>query len=125
MRLGGNGNARLYFRKAGLTDLEAKQIDKKYKSKAEPSYRVEHIKMMNTGVLKRGEAVSEAATAGAAANANGEETSTNLLDNLSLAEQKSKTGDRANGQRRSGPIQGRLGVAASQYKRQTRDAVKL
>lgn len=81
MRLGGNGNARQYFRKMGVTDIQNKQIDKKYKTKASQQYRNELTKMMDAEALKRGEAVSEAAAA-AAAN-DGDNGGDNLLDNLS------------------------------------------
>jgi len=60
MRLGGNGNARNYFRKYGFTDFHG-QVDKKYKSKAAQSYRVELIKLMDAEAVKRGEAVATAA----------------------------------------------------------------
>jgi hypothetical protein len=73
-----------------LTDLEAKQIVKKYKSKAAQSYQVELVKMMDTEALKRGEAVSEATMAAAAANGGDDTNNTNLLANLSLAEQNSQ-----------------------------------
>ena len=46
MRLGGNGNARAYFRKHGFTDLYGSKTDKKYKSKAAQSYKVELAKLV-------------------------------------------------------------------------------
>jgi hypothetical protein len=87
MRLGGNGNARAYFRKMGVTDIQNKQIDKKYKTKASQSYRNELTKMMDSEAAKRGEAVSEAAAAAMAANGGAGDTGDNLLDNLSASEQ--------------------------------------
>jgi ADP-ribosylation factor GTPase-activating protein 2/3 len=89
MRLGGNGNARTYFRKMGVTDIQSKQIDKKYKTKAAVQYRAELTKMMDAEAAKRGEAGSEAAAL-AAADANGGLDAGSLLDNLSLAEQTSQ-----------------------------------
>jgi ADP-ribosylation factor GTPase-activating protein 2/3 len=86
MRLGGNGNARAYFRKAGLTDFHGK-IDKKYLSKAAQSYRAELAKMIDAEAVKRGEAISEAAAAALAAEEM-DDTGT-LLDNLTVAEQNS------------------------------------
>jgi ADP-ribosylation factor GTPase-activating protein 2/3 len=96
MRLGGNGNARQYFRRMGVTDIQNKQIDKKYKTKASQSYRNELTKMMDAEALKRGEAVSEAAAAAMAANGgvgaadNGGSVGDNLLDNLSASEQNAQ-----------------------------------
>ena len=89
MRLGGNGNARQYFRKMGVTDIQNKQIDKKYKTKASQSYRNELSKMMDAEGAKRGEAVSEAAAAAMAANG-GADGGDNLLDNLYMSEQNSQ-----------------------------------
>merc|ERR1719253_49683 len=43
MRIGGDGNARAYFRKAGITDMHAK-CDKKYTCKAAVNYRAELAK---------------------------------------------------------------------------------
>jgi ADP-ribosylation factor GTPase-activating protein 2/3 len=57
MRLGGNGNARSYFRKHGFTDLNGGKTDKKYKSKAAQSYRVELAKLVEAESAKRGDNV--------------------------------------------------------------------
>jgi len=46
MRIGGNGNARAYFRKQGITDMHVK-CDKKYTSKAAVNYRAELAKRVN------------------------------------------------------------------------------
>lgn len=55
MRLGGNGNARSYFRKHGFTDLYGGKIDKKLKSKAAQSYKLELAKLVEAEAVKRGE----------------------------------------------------------------------
>lgn len=85
MRLGGNGNARAYFRKHGFTDLYGSKTDKKYKSKAAQSYKAELAKMVEAEASKRGEG-------GAVANGNGGkvETGSSLLDNLEVTDQKEK-----------------------------------
>lgn len=76
MRLGGNANAASYLRKNGCTDLHGK-IDKKYKSKAAQTYRVELEKLVNAEAAKRGEAVAETIS---------ETSASSLLENLSLAD---------------------------------------
>lgn len=58
MRLGGNENAREYFRKHGFTDFHGK-MEKKYKSKAAQSYRVELAKLVEAAAVQRGEAALE------------------------------------------------------------------
>lgn len=73
MRLGGNGNARQFFRKHGLTDMHGK-IEKKYKSKAAVAYRAELAKQVESAAAARGEAVSSETVA---------QTGT-LLENLAL-----------------------------------------
>jgi len=80
MRIGGNGNARAFFRKHGLTDMHQK-TDKKYNSKAAKAYRVELGKLVNAEARKRGEFV-EGDGAASAAGGGG------LLDNLDDAMQK-------------------------------------
>jgi ADP-ribosylation factor GTPase-activating protein 2/3 len=99
MRLGGNGNARQYFRKMGVTDIQNKQIDKKYQTRASQSYRNELTKLMDAEAAKRGEAGSEAAAAAMAANAgagagagdnDNDNDNDNLLDNLSMSEQNAQ-----------------------------------
>jgi len=76
MRLGGNANARKYFRDHGLTDMHGK-IEKKYTSKAARSYRAELEKQLDIAAAQRGE---ETATGNAAAVA----STGSLLENLSL-----------------------------------------
>ena len=78
MRLGGNGPARTYFRKQGVTDMHGK-IEKKYNCKAAQMYRVELQKLVNAEAAKRGE--------GSAADASAEETASLLLQNLDLQDQ--------------------------------------
>jgi len=76
MRIGGNGNARSYFRKQGLTDLYGVKGVKKYTSKAAVAYRAELEKLVVAAAGKRGEVeVSD-------------NTSSNILENLSVADQK-------------------------------------
>jgi len=85
MRIGGNGNARAFFRKHGLTDMHQK-TDKKYSSKAAKAYRIELEKLVNAEARKRGEFVEGndgAASASATASGGG-----GLLDNLDDAMQK-------------------------------------
>lgn len=57
MRLGGNGNARTYFRKHGFTELNGVKTDKKYTSKAAQSYRIELSKLVDAESVKRGDDV--------------------------------------------------------------------
>lgn len=78
MRLGGNGPARTYFRKQGVTDMHGK-IEKKYNCKAAQMYRVELQKLVNAEAAKRGE--------GSATDAPAEETASLLLQNLDLQDQ--------------------------------------
>lgn len=79
MRLGGNGNARNYFRSHGLTDMHGK-IEKKYTSKAARAYRVELEKQLDIAAAQRGEATE---------NGNDAVASTGgLLENLSLQDQQ-------------------------------------
>jgi ADP-ribosylation factor GTPase-activating protein 2/3 len=53
MRLGGNGNAKKYFRDHGLTDMHGK-IEKKYTGKAARAYRAELYKQLDIAAAKRG-----------------------------------------------------------------------
>jgi len=78
MRLGGNENARQYFRTHGLTDMHGK-ISKKYTSKAARAYRAELDKQLDAAAAQRGEETST----GNAAAATG-----SLLENLSLQDQQ-------------------------------------
>lgn len=79
MRIGGNKNARAFFRKHGFTDLHGGKADKKYKSKAAISYRAELAKLVEAEAAKRGEGsgVSGSSVEGAS-----------LLDNLDDAMKK-------------------------------------
>lgn len=84
MRLGGNGNARAYFRKHGITDLYGSKTDKKYKSKAAQNYKSELANLVNAEGLKRGEG-----SAAVSPTRNGDNTGGNsLLANLDVADQK-------------------------------------
>jgi len=85
MKLGGNANAREYFRKHGLTDQHTK-IEKKYKSKAAQSYRKVLAELVQAEAVKRGEAVPEAN--GAAASENGTSSNNPLMDSLHAADQR-------------------------------------
>ena len=89
MRLGGNANAREYFRKHGLTDMNT-QIEKKYKSKAAQSYRKVLGDLVEAEAVKRGEVTSGATTTADAASSNGgtSSNSTNnpLMDSLLAAD---------------------------------------
>lgn len=76
MRLGGNGNARKYFRDHGLTDMHGK-IDKKYTGKAARAYRVELEKQLDIAAAQRGEATANAVA-----------STGSLLENLSLLDQQ-------------------------------------
>lgn len=79
MRLGGNGNAREFFRKHGFTELHGSKTEKKYKSKAAVAYRAELKKLVDAEAVKRGEMVAD------------EEMKVNegsLLENLAISEKK-------------------------------------
>ena len=78
MRLGGNGNARSFFRKQGFTDLYGGKADKKYTSKAAVAYRAELAKLVEAEAAKRGEGTIT----------NEVQSTGSLLDNLDLAEKK-------------------------------------
>jgi len=80
MRLGGNGNARSYFRKHGFTDLYGGKSDKKYKSKAAISYRSELKKTLDEAAAKRGECN------GTSKEKAGTNNSSLLLANLDIAD---------------------------------------
>jgi len=59
MRLGGNGNAREYFRKHGFTDLNGgTKLEKKYTSKAAITYKAELMKLVEAETIKREDASS-------------------------------------------------------------------
>jgi len=84
MRLGGNGNARAYWRKHGFTDLYGGKTEKKYKSKAAVSYRTELAKLVVAEAEKRGEVSGENGGNGVSVGAE-----KNLLTNLDLVDKKS------------------------------------
>ena len=73
MRLGGNANARQFFRQHGLTDMQSK-IEKKYTSKAAVAYKAELAKQVEAAAAVRGEGSVEV-------------TST-LLENLALQDKQ-------------------------------------
>lgn len=82
MRLGGNKNAREFFRKHGMTDMHSK-IEKKYTSKAAQAYKAELAKLVNGEAAKRGEgAISD-----------GADSSSDLLANLELADKEAQDGE--------------------------------
>jgi len=80
MRLGGNANARTFFRKHGISSMSHK-IEKKYTSKAAVAYRAELEKLINAEAAKRGEAVATPT----------QEPSSDLLANLEMAAEKEQT----------------------------------
>ena len=63
MRIGGNDNAKKFFRKHGCTDFHTK-TEKKYTSKAAKAYRVELEKMVEAEAVKRGEGTGAGADSG-------------------------------------------------------------
>jgi len=83
MRIGGNDNAKKFFRKHGCTDFHTK-TEKKYTSKAAVAYRAELSKMVEAEAVKRGEGSANASTSAAAA-AGGN----NLFDNADATMKKS------------------------------------
>mmetsp|Transcript_38550 Transcript_38550/g.54250 ORF Transcript_38550/g.54250 Transcript_38550/m.54250 type:complete len:350 (+) Transcript_38550:145-1194(+) len=87
MRLGGNENARKFFRKNGFTDLYGGKTEKKYTSKAAKSYKTELQKIVDIEAVKRGDI---AATAAAAAAVDNTAATGNLLANLEVSQQKEK-----------------------------------
>jgi len=76
MRLGGNENARQFFRNHGLTDMHGK-IEKKYTSKAARAYRAELEKQLDIASAQRGEETSTGNAPAAIGS---------LMENLSLQE---------------------------------------
>jgi ADP-ribosylation factor GTPase-activating protein 2/3 len=85
MRLGGNGNARSYFRKHGVSDMHGK-IEKKYNCRAAQTYRAELQKLVNAEAAKCGEA-SGSDAGSADASGGGAESASTLLHNLDLQDQ--------------------------------------
>jgi len=90
MRLGGNGNARSYFRKHGFTDLYGSKTDKKYKSKAAQSYKAELAKLVQTEAAKRGEGIVGNGNSTGNANGNGNGNGGSLLANLEVTDKKTQ-----------------------------------
>mmetsp|Transcript_53197 Transcript_53197/g.64113 ORF Transcript_53197/g.64113 Transcript_53197/m.64113 type:complete len:383 (+) Transcript_53197:231-1379(+) len=85
MRIGGNANARQYFRKHGFTDLYGGKTEKKYTCKAAVSYKAELAKLVNAEGVKRGDVD--------AANGDVNGTTATILDNLSVDDQKKEQDD--------------------------------
>ena len=83
-RIGGNANARQYFRKHGFTDLYGGKTDKKYSCKAATSYKVELSKQVKDESAKRDGITSPNDITA---------PSTNLLENLSITDQKKEQDD--------------------------------
>jgi len=83
MRLGGNGNARTYFRKQGFTDLYGGKTEKKYKSKAAVSYKSELAKLVVAEAEKRGDNAGQNG-----GNIGNTGLDNNLLMNLDLVDKK-------------------------------------
>ena len=75
MRIGGNDNAKKFFRKHGCTDKDGV---KKYTSKAAVAYRAELEKLVEAEAVKRGEGVA----------AGSGETGSSLLDNADASMKK-------------------------------------
>lgn len=61
MRIGGNENAKKFFRKHGCTDFHTK-TEKKYTSKAAVAYRAELSKLVEAEAAKRGEGSIDASS---------------------------------------------------------------
>ena len=74
MRLGGNGNAKTFFRQHGLSEMHGK-IEQKYQSRAAVAYKIELAKQVEAEACKRGEGSGAAASVATAGS---------LLENLEL-----------------------------------------
>jgi len=90
MRLGGNANARQFFRSHGMTDMQTK-IEKKYTCKAAVAYKAELAKQIEAAAVQRGEGTTNDAAA----------QSGTLLENLEL-QQKQESDQAAAQQRKAG-----------------------
>ena len=90
MRLGGNANARKYFREHGLTDMHGK-IEKKYTSKAAKAYKAELQKQVDAAAAQRGETVTTTTTTTITDVGGG------LLENLSLQDKQNAAAAAAQG----------------------------
>lgn len=86
MRLGGNANARKYFREKGMTDMHAK-IEKKYTSKAARNYRAELERQVEIAAAQRGEGTTSTSTAA---------TTGSLLESLTLQDMSEQSAASAN-----------------------------
>ena len=93
MRLGGNANARKYFREHGLTDMHGK-IEKKYNSKAARAYRAELTKQVDVVAAQRGEAVTTSPA----------DMGGSLLENLSLQDKQDAAAAAARAQAANKPV---------------------
>lgn len=80
MRIGGNGPARTYFRKHGITDLNDGKAKKKYTSKTAVSYKTELAKLVEQAAKQRGEGTE------VVGDADDEEVTKALLTNLSIGD---------------------------------------
>jgi ADP-ribosylation factor GTPase-activating protein 2/3 len=78
MTLGGNGNAREFFRKHGFTELYGAKAEKKYKSKAAVAYKAELEKLVDSAAAKRGDSLDPTENTPTAPVVG------NLLENLEL-----------------------------------------
>jgi ADP-ribosylation factor GTPase-activating protein 2/3 len=86
MRIGGNGPARAYFRKHGMTlEVGGGSSIKKYQSKSASSYRAELKKLVEAEARKRGEGLPSSEPSSATST----EKATSLLQNLSVGDQMS------------------------------------
>mmetsp|Transcript_13315 Transcript_13315/g.31352 ORF Transcript_13315/g.31352 Transcript_13315/m.31352 type:complete len:339 (-) Transcript_13315:334-1350(-) len=81
MRLGGNENARQFFRNHGLKDMHGK-IERKYTSKAARAYRAELEKQLDMAAAQRGEETS---------TGNNPTGIGSVMENLSLQDQQNET----------------------------------
>jgi ADP-ribosylation factor GTPase-activating protein 2/3 len=85
MRLGGNGNAREYFRKHGFSDLNGgTKLEKKYTSKAAVTYRAELLKLVEAEAVRRGDVDGNSTTA----EVNSSPSSTLLMSHLDMADHR-------------------------------------
>ena len=89
MGLGGNGNARAFFRKHGFTELYGAKAEKKYKSKAAIGYKAELQKLIDAAAARRGEAVGAARDGAGTDNALHSAVG-DLLENLQISERKAE-----------------------------------
>jgi len=87
MKIGGNKNAREYFRKHGLKDMHGK-ITKKYNSKAAQSYKQELAKML-------ADAEKNGVTPSAATSDDTVAAAANILQTLAVSDEQKKKEDAA------------------------------